>query len=103
GFRRYLSSAPHALKFGAWCLEFLWSLKFGVWSFVPCSAVVIASWNFSVCADTILASKHDLSSTGPGTIKATAESDVCGFCHTPHRGTGETPLWNHAASTATYT
>jgi predicted CXXCH cytochrome family protein len=55
-----------------------------------------------IVADTILASKHDLSSSGPGTIKATAESDVCGFCHTPHRGTGETPLWNHAMSTASY-
>jgi predicted CXXCH cytochrome family protein len=56
----------------------------------------------SARADTILASKHDLSASGPGTIRATAESDVCGFCHTPHRGTGETPLWNHAMSTASY-
>src|ERR1051326_5195885 len=29
-----------------------------------------------IVADTILASKHDLSSSGPGTIKATAESDI---------------------------
>ena len=62
---------------------------------------------FGICrivrADTILASKHDLSAAGPGTIRATAESDVCLFCHTPHRGTGETPLWNHAMSSATYT
>src|SRR5258707_13962689 len=49
----------------------------------------------SLClADTILASKHDLSASGPGTIKATAESEVCSFCHTPHLGTGDTPLWS---------
>ena len=56
-----------------------------------------------VHADTILNSKHDLSASGPGPIKAMTESEVCLFCHTPHRGTGETPLWNHALSSATYT
>src|SRR4051812_26168089 len=52
-------------------------------------------------ADTILASKHDLSVAGPGTIKAVSESEVCIFCHTPHRA-GQTPLWNHTLSAATY-
>src|SRR6266481_2880331 len=52
-------------------------------------------------ADTILASKHDLSVAGPGTIKATTESEVCTFCHTPHRA-GQSPLWNHTLSAATY-
>src|SRR5262245_33748790 len=51
-------------------------------------------------ADTVLASKHDLSASGPGTVRATAESDVCLFCHTPHQGTGEQPLWNHSMSKA---
>src|SRR5262245_29595227 len=53
-------------------------------------------------SDTILASKHDLSASGPGTIRASAESEVCLFCHTPHRSTGETPLWNHTLSQAIY-
>jgi len=52
-------------------------------------------------ADTILASKHDLSVAGPGTIKAVTESEVCIFCHTPHRA-GQAPLWNHTLSAATY-
>src|SRR5436190_4700778 len=52
--------------------------------------------------DTILSSKHDLSAAGPGDIRATIEAEVCMFCHTPHRGTGELPLWNHTLSTATY-
>lgn len=53
-------------------------------------------------AETILASKHDLSIAGRGAIKASTESEVCLFCHTPHRGTGELPLWNHAMSQAAY-
>jgi predicted CXXCH cytochrome family protein len=52
--------------------------------------------------ETILASKHDLSIAGRGAIKASTESEVCLFCHTPHRGTGELPLWNHAMSQAAY-
>src|SRR5215467_13494045 len=65
-------------------------------------AMLAAAGGSSTRADTVLASKHDLSASGPGTIKATAESDSCAFCHTPHRGTGEIPLWNHAMSTASY-
>ncbi len=85
--RHLIPHSPFVIRdFGA---KLLWTL-------------VVGAWSFSSCADTILASKHDLSASGPGTIKATAESDVCGFCHTPHRGTGETPLWNHAMSTASY-
>jgi predicted CXXCH cytochrome family protein len=53
--------------------------------------------------DSVITSKHNLSVSGPGEIKASAETEICIFCHTPHRGTGETPLWNHAMSAATYT
>src|SRR4051812_13382333 len=71
-------------------------------------ALRYSAFLFSLCAgsalaDTVLASKHDLSVAGPGSIKASAEAEVCTFCHTPHRGTGELPLWNHGLSTATYT
>ncbi|MBI1966081.1 MAG: hypothetical protein HYS46_07525 [Betaproteobacteria bacterium] len=48
--------------------------------------------------------QHNLSTTGPGPVKATAETQVCVFCHTPHGATpGVTPLWNRTLSTATYT
>ena len=60
-------------------------------------------WICPACADGILGSKHDLSVAGPGPIKAATESDVCVFCHTPHRAVSDTPLWNRAASGATYT
>ena len=48
--------------------------------------------------------KHNLSATGPGTLKATTETQVCVFCHTPHGATqGVTPLWNRQLSSQTYT
>jgi hypothetical protein len=48
---------------------------------------------------------HNLSVDGPGTVKATSETQVCVFCHTPHGATNSpgTPLWNRALSGQTYT
>lgn len=53
-------------------------------------------------ADSVVDSKHNLSSSGPGQIRAVSESEICIFCHTPHRATDEKPLWNHSLSSATY-
>jgi predicted CXXCH cytochrome family protein len=53
-------------------------------------------------ADSIINSKHNLSASGPGTLKATAETEICIFCHTPHNSQPDTPLWNHADSKASY-
>jgi predicted CXXCH cytochrome family protein len=53
-------------------------------------------------AESVLSSKHNLSISGPGDIRATMESEICLFCHTPHRATAAQPLWNHALSQATY-
>lgn len=48
--------------------------------------------------------KHNLSSTGTGSVRATSQDQVCVFCHTPHSATsGMVPLWNKAQSGATYT
>jgi len=49
--------------------------------------------------------KHNLSTTGPGTTKSGSESQICVFCHTPHGAntTNVSPLWNRATSNATYT
>ena len=53
--------------------------------------------------------RHNLSVTGPGSVKATTETQVCVFCHTPHAGTQESdpnapplPLWNRRLSGHTY-
>lgn len=42
----------------------------------------------------IVSTKHNLSVSGPGNVKATAESQVCIFCHTPHNSSTTAPLWN---------
>ena len=50
---------------------------------------------------------HNLTTSGPGTIKGTGIGEICVFCHTPHFGATSTedsgPLWNRTLSTATYT
>ncbi len=53
----------------------------------------------------VRSTRHNLSVTGPGTVKATSETQVCVFCHTPHGAEDipAAPLWNRKASTATYT
>ncbi|MBU1649528.1 MAG: cytochrome c3 family protein, partial [Proteobacteria bacterium] len=52
----------------------------------------------------IFDSKHNLSTSGPGTIKASGESRVCIFCHTPHNARQDIPyLWNRSAQTTIYT
>jgi hypothetical protein len=45
--------------------------------------------------------KHNLSITGPGTIKAESERGICVFCHTPHNASPAYPLWNHDLSAVT--
>lgn len=103
---RIVASSAFTLRF--WDFLRISNFGFRISDIVPRAfylflwVLLVGLCSFSVEADTILASKHDLSASGPGAIKATAESDVCGFCHTPHRGTGVTPLWNHAMSTASY-
>ena len=49
--------------------------------------------------------KHNLSVTGPGPVKAQTETQVCVFCHTPHAAENlpGAPLWNRRQSNATYT
>ncbi|TAN43003.1 MAG: hypothetical protein EPN25_01870 [Nitrospirae bacterium] len=47
--------------------------------------------------------KHNLSVSGPGPHKALGETQICIFCHTPHKATVSIPLWNHTLSAATYT
>lgn len=50
----------------------------------------------------ILTTRHNLSVTGPGEIKALTESRVCIFCHTPHNAAPGTPLWNKEIKPVNY-
>ena len=62
-------------------------------SLLLCVAVALSGP--SVYAQTgIVNTKHNLSLSGPGTIKATSEERICVFCHTPHNANPQTPLWN---------
>ncbi len=53
----------------------------------------------------IMNTKHNLSVTGPGTVTAVTETEICVFCHTPHGATSfpGSPLWNRQLSGQTYT
>lgn len=52
--------------------------------------------------------KHNLSSTSSSSsVRASSETRICIFCHTPHHAITDSsllnaPLWNHTLSSATY-
>ena len=50
----------------------------------------------------IVNTKHNLSVTGPGAVKAVSETEICVFCHIPHHEKTGTPLWNRKMPTAVY-
>jgi predicted CXXCH cytochrome family protein len=56
-----------------------------------------------VSAQSIATTKHNLSVSGPGTVKATSETEICLFCHTPHNSRPVAPLWNRNDPALTYT
>ncbi len=64
------------------------TINYGLWSNVSWAGI----------ANTV----HNLSTSGPG-IKATNETEICIFCHTPHNANPAVPLWNHEMSGASYT
>ncbi len=75
------------------------------YSLLLCSVVMLS---FSCPVDnaraSILTTQHNLSTTGPGPIKAVSETQVCVFCHTPHHASSSGPLWNrNLSSVANYT
>lgn len=47
-------------------------------------------------------SKHNLALSSSAKLKSTEESEMCVFCHTPHKMSGEKAMWNHTLSGATY-
>ncbi|HET9701453.1 MAG TPA: hypothetical protein VFP70_11080 [Burkholderiales bacterium] len=74
------------------------------------AALVVAAWAVAMgVADAaktpnVSGTRHNLSVSGTGTVRAVTEAQVCVFCHTPHGArTDVTPLWNRQSSGATYT
>jgi hypothetical protein len=63
-----------------------------------------SNFTFAARENNIRQTLHNLSASGTGTAKATTETQICVFCHTPHAATaGVGPLWNKTLSSATYT
>lgn len=54
-------------------------------------------------AQSLVNTVHNLSVSGPGNIKASSESDICIFCHTPHTTSPRKPLWNRPDPGHNYT
>jgi predicted CXXCH cytochrome family protein len=54
-------------------------------------------------AESVLDSAHNLSATGPGSVRAASERQVCKFCHTPHKAAPASALWNRRNQGVTYT
>ncbi len=57
----------------------------------------------SAASAAISTSKHNLSVSGTGAVKASSESQICIFCHTPHNAAPNSPLWNRRSNTNAYT
>jgi len=57
----------------------------------------------SLLSQSISTTVHNLSASGPGSIRASSESEICVFCHTPHSSSPRAPLWNRSDPGTTYT
>ena len=75
-----------------------------------CMSVAVALWLASLTTGNaagisdVRNTKHNLSTSGIGPVKAVSESQVCVYCHTPHGATpGVAPLWNRKLGATTYT
>lgn len=65
-------------------------------------SAVLATAASQVYADSIVNSKHNLSLSGPGPVKALSESRICIFCHTPHNASPVSFLWNRDENFVSY-
>lgn len=64
--------------------------------------ISVASAQIGSSGSNVAATKHNLTASGPGTVKVGSQSDVCLFCHTPHAASPAAPLWNREHSGAYY-
>ncbi|MCP5152101.1 MAG: cytochrome C [Chromatiales bacterium] len=66
------------------------------------AAIALAAASAVAPAASIVGTKHNLSVSGPGPIRALSETRICVFCHAPHNATPGTPLWNRPFPGHTY-
>ncbi|NPA36926.1 MAG: hypothetical protein GXO47_08770 [Chlorobi bacterium] len=68
------------------------------------SIMAIGFFPLVMLSQTLVHSKHNLSVSGTGTIRASSETEICIFCHTPHSSNGPVaPLWNRKDPGVVYT
>lgn len=75
------------------------------WQWLLGAMLLVATFGLHAARISDVAStKHNLSVSGPGPVRATSESQICVFCHTPHGAETEpgTPLWNRQLSGQLY-
>ncbi|HXC04848.1 MAG TPA: cytochrome c3 family protein, partial [Bacteroidia bacterium] len=68
-----------------------------------CSFFIFCALVSVLHGQSIVNTKHNLSVSGPGTVKASTETEICIFCHTMHNSNPLTPLWNRSSSGSSYT
>ncbi len=79
--------------------------RLSMWMAVLLGSVALTTQLHAARTADVTNTKHNLSVSGPGTVKATTESGICVFCHTPHgaESAPAAPLWNRTLSSETYT
>jgi predicted CXXCH cytochrome family protein len=60
-------------------------------------------FNISISGQNLATTVHNLSASGPGSVKASSETELCIFCHTPHNSSPRAPLWNKSDPGVSYT
>lgn len=60
--------------------------------------LAVASPSHSGLRDSV----HNLTATGPGTVRAPAATQLCIFCHTPHNANPARALWNRDVPATVY-
>jgi predicted CXXCH cytochrome family protein len=67
------------------------------------SVILLASAAAAQTPADMVRTKHNLSVSGPGPVRALTETRICVFCHTPHNAAPLSPLWNKALQPQAYT
>lgn len=63
----------------------------------------LSTYHYTIVGQKIKTSRHNLSTSGKGKVKAMEDSRVCIFCHTSHTNNPKAPMWNRKQSGVNYT
>lgn len=57
-------------------------------------AVVLSASQLALADSDVSSTRHNLTASGPGTVKVGGGGEACRYCHTPHAANPVAPLWN---------